>query len=74
MSLKFNKQFSVFVRGMNNNKLSFLLQQFGLTSRIVSDSSQLEMILDEKIDYSKVNGIIDKERSNAINYLESNLK
>ena len=73
ISLKYNKQFSVFVREMNNNKLTFLLKQFGLTSRIVSDTTEVKSILDENIDYSKVNRIINIEKANTINYLNSNL-
>lgn len=74
MSLKYNKQFAVIVREMNSNKLSFLLEQFGLGSRIAVKANEIENILDERIDYSLVNRIIEKETENTINYLKSNLK
>lgn len=73
MSLKYNKQFAVIVRGMNSNKLSFLLKQFGLSSRIAIETNDIVNILDEKIDYSQVNKIIDQETENTMNYLKSNL-
>lgn len=74
MSLKYNKRFAVIVRGMNTNKLSFLLEQFGLSSRIAVKPDNIENILDEKIDYTPVNKIIKQETENTINYLKSNLK
>lgn len=73
MSLKYNKQFAVIVREMNSNKLSFLLKQFGLSSRIAIETNDIVNILDEKIDYSQVNKIIDQETENTMNYLKSNL-
>lgn len=74
MSLKYNKQFAVIVRSMNSNKLSFLLEQFGLISRIATKNSEIKGILDEKVDYSSVNATIDRERENTLDYLKSNLK
>lgn len=73
MSIKYNKQFAVIVRGMNNNKLSFLLKQFGISSRIADKPNQIDKILDEIINYSPVNMIIDAEKINTQNYLKSNL-
>lgn len=73
-SIKYNKQFATIVRGMNNNKLSFLLQQFGLQNRIVPDMSKLEEIEDEPIDYNAVNKKIAIERQKSIEYLKENLK
>lgn len=74
MSLKFNKQFVVIVREMNNNKLTSLLNQFGLFSRIAHDLLELQEILDSPIDYSHVNERIEEERENTLVYLKSNLK
>lgn len=74
MSLKYNKRFIVIVRGMNSNKLSFLLEQFGLSSRIAVKPNNIANILNEKIDYTPVNKIIEKETKNTMNYLKSNLK
>lgn len=74
MSLKFNKQFVVIVREMNNNKLTSLLDQFGLSSRIALDLLELQEILDSPIEYSHVNERIEEERENTLVYLKSNLK
>ncbi len=74
MSLKFNKPFAVIVRGMNSNKLSFLLEQFGLDSRIAKRVDEINRILDQETDYTLVNSMIDREQKNTIDYLKSNLK
>lgn len=73
MSLKFNKPFCVIVREMNSNKLSYLLQQFTLESRIVKSVKHLGNVLDSDIDYDEVNKVIANERNNSINYLKSEL-
>lgn len=72
-SIKYNKQFAVIVRDMNNNKLSFLLQQFGLQNRIVSDIEGLSTIVDMQIDYDKVNEMILSEKKRSIRYLVENI-
>ena len=73
LSIKYNKRFAVFVRGMNSNKLSFLLEQFGLCSRITTDPTKLGEILDRLPDYTPVNEKIRKEQENTRNYLKTNL-
>lgn len=72
-SIKNEKQFCAIVRNMNSNKLTYLLQQFGLGNRIVSNIETLNTILDTQIDYGSVNEIIDKEIIRGLNYLKSNL-
>ncbi len=74
MSLRFNKSFAVIVRGMNSNKLTFLLDQFNLGSRIAEKAEDINGILEERIDYVSVNAAIDRERKNTMDYLKSNLK
>ena len=69
MSLKYNKLFTVIVRGMNRNKLTFLLEQFGLLSQIATTPDALHAILSCGIDYSKVNDKIEKEREVTLKYL-----
>ena len=73
-SIKYNKQFATIVRGMNNNKLSFLLQQFGLQDRIVNDMSRLSEIEDSQIDYDEVNEKITEEKNQSLQYLKNNCK
>lgn len=72
-SIKHNKQFCTIVREMNNQKLTYLLKQFGLEDRIVSDLSQMETIMDRKIDYQLVNEKIANETLRSREYLKKNL-
>ena len=72
-SIKFNKQFCTIVRGMNSNKLTHLLEQFGLSARIANDVSKLPSIMETKIDYAPVNAKIAEEKERSIAYLKENL-
>ena len=72
-SIKFNKQFCTIVRGMNNNKLTHLLNQFGLLNRIVNDVNKMPFIMDTKIDYESVNALIGEEIERSTAYLKENL-
>lgn len=72
-SIKNEKTFCTIVRNMNSNKLTFLLEQFGLSDRIVKKPKELEYILNTPIDYHKVNNIISEETRNGIEYLKANL-
>lgn len=73
MSLKYNVPFATFVRGMNNNKLSFLLEQFKLTDRIVSNPAELKRVLDSPADFSYSNKILESEKENTVNYLKHSI-
>lgn len=72
-SIKYNKQFVTIVRGMNSNKLTFLLHQFGLENRIVSEMSKLSIVEQTPIDYVPVNAKIETEKEKAIAYLKENI-
>lgn len=72
-SIKFNKQFCTIVRGMNSNKLTHLLEQFGLDNRIANDVSKLPFIMDTKIDYAPVKAKIAEEKERSIAYLKESL-
>lgn len=72
-SIKFNKQFCTIVRGMNSNKLTYLLEQFGLSGRIINDVNELPSIMERDIDYSLVNTKIAHEKERSIAYLKENL-
>lgn len=69
-SLKYNRYFCTIVRGMNNNKLSHLLEQFGLEGRIVKTPDMLEKILSTPINYAPVNEQLEKERERSLEYLK----
>lgn len=66
-SIKFNKPFCTIVRNMNNQKLSYLLKQFGLEGRIANDVSRMQTILETPIDYMPVNSLIEAERKSPFN-------
>lgn len=73
MSMKYNKQFAVIVREMNNNKLSYLLEQFYLSERIIHNINTLSNIITKTIDYFPVNEKIVKERQLTVSYLQENI-
>ena len=72
-SIKYNKKFCTIVREMNNQKLTYLLKQFGLESRIVSDLNLLEATMEAEIDYRPVNEKIALETARSKAYLKENL-
>lgn len=72
-SIKYNKPFCTIVRGMNNNKLTFLLEQFKLAGREVKAIDSMSEILNTPIDYKVVNNIIIEEKDKSIEYLRNNL-
>ena len=57
----------------NEEKLTFLLEQLNLNSRIVYDYNDISKTLDKKIDYKKTYEIINKERINTLSYLKENI-
>ena len=72
-SIKYNKKFCTIVREMNNQKLTYLLNQFGLENRIVSNLPDLENIIEPEIDYVPVNEKITLETARSKKYLKENL-
>ena len=71
MSMKFNKQFISLVRDSNRQKMSSLLNQFGLDDRMCEDFNDLPTKIEKVIDYCKINEQISKETENSIKYLQS---
>lgn len=72
MSIKFHKDFTVFVRESNQNKLLDLLKKFNLDDRCVKFPSEL-LESAKKIDYSSINNKIEYEKQRTIDYLKLNL-
>lgn len=68
-SIKYNKQFAVFIRESNRNKLGELLKHFGLSYRLVEKPDRLKVVIEQTIDYAKVNGVISKEQERSYQYL-----
>lgn len=73
MSLIMNTQFVTKVH-TNSNKLGFLLKEYKCTDRITKDFSDTKKIILNKIDYEKVNGIIEERREVSINYIKNCLE
>lgn len=66
-SILYNKNFVAFVN--HKSKLEDLLDRFNLNSRDVSGREDLISVLEEKIDYEKVNKILEKERKKSAKWL-----
>lgn len=69
-SIKYNKPFISIVRTSNENKLKGLLKQFDLEDRQVRNFSQFEEMFSKRIDYSRINSIIDIEVDKACSYID----
>jgi len=73
-SMKFGKQFAVFLRdqnelGSNYNKVHFLLHQFGMESRIINDPSDLSDILTTPAPYDVFNRHLLDLRQTSLDFL-----
>lgn len=71
MSMKFNKQFVALVRESNKQKMSSLLNQFGLGGRMCEEFGDLKERMEKVIDYTPVNEQIAKEAEKSKQYLQS---
>lgn len=72
MSIKFNKQFVALVRDSNRQKMSSLLEQFGLGERMCESFDDLNERIEKKINYSAVNTQIESEIRKSVEYLKTN--
>ena len=72
-SIKYNKSFATIIRGMNSNKLTHLLEQFGLEKRIIRNTKDLPSIMMTPIDYRPVNEMIALETERSKRYLRENI-
>ena len=70
MSLVMNTPFATKIRG-NRNKLGFLLEEYDCLDREIIDFNEISRVLNQEIDFTKINSIIDSKRSNAIQYINS---
>ena len=73
MSIKFNKQFVALVRESNKQKMSSLLNQFGLGNRMCESFDKLTEMMDSFIDYRAVNNLLDSEKTKSIMYLKESI-
>lgn len=72
----FNKQFIVYgnkERGLS--RFTSLLGMFGLENRLVDVDTSIDEILEmPRIDYAKVNNLLDEERKKSLEFLSNSLK
>jgi hypothetical protein len=73
LSIKYNKQFIVFVRNSNSNKITFLLKSFKIEDRIILSMDNMNEILLKLIDYKVVNELISEEKQKSKLYFQKNL-
>lgn len=73
-AINFEKQFVVF--SQNNQKITDLLNQFGLGNRNIFGKSQEEIlnVLNQKIDYTRILDIKNEMRKKSITFIEDSLK
>jgi len=69
-SIKFGTNFVTMIRESNKQKLGDLLGRLELEDRISTDINNLEELYEEKIDFSKVNTILEQEKKNTFEYLK----
>lgn len=73
ISIKRNKQFVTFIRKSNKYKLMDLLHKFNLEEYSVNNAEEISYKLKCKIDYTKVNSILDAEKKRTLEYLRDQL-
>ncbi len=77
-SLVNKRRFVTFIRnvnpkGSNSNKVSYLLRQFSMDSRIVSNALELEKKLDHEVNYSDFESRLNSMRSDSLRFLKKSL-
>lgn len=72
MSILTNAEFAVKLRG-NGNKLGNLLEEYGLTERIITPDRGIDQLFSVKINWNNVNAELSKRRKDSMNYLTKNI-
>lgn len=72
-SIKYQKQFGAIVRDSNRQKLTDLLEQFGLEDRQLFSMDQIDHILEQPLDSIKVQQILQEKQKKAMTYLKEQL-
>lgn len=73
MSIICNTPAVIKLRG-NQNKLSFLLSEYGLLNRKISDFSEMERVAEKPVDFKLVNTAIQERRTASMKFLDDALK
>ena len=72
-SIKYQIPFATLIRPSNIEKLSDLLEKFGLSSRTVNDANNIKDVCTEEIDKLNILKLLKTYRESAITYLKDNL-
>lgn len=70
MAIKSKKRFGTIVRETNSEKLTFLLESFGLESRKIKIFTELENTLLANYDFERIDEFLKSERKKAKEYLK----
>lgn len=76
-SINLGKQFGVFKRFRDddpigqNSRVHNILEKTQLESRLITFSTPIDFLVEEKIDYDSVNPLLDSEREESLTYLAS---
>ncbi|WP_375540479.1 polysaccharide pyruvyl transferase family protein [Rossellomorea marisflavi] len=73
-SIKYNKEFLTVPHRSVGQRMINLLNLLKLDKRIITESSQLVISKLEKINYSNVNLLLEKEIESSLSYLMTSLK
>lgn len=68
-SLNFNKEFIIVYPGKYSTRLQNVLKMLNLENRVAKDENDMSVINNE-IDFSKINSIINEERKKSIKWLK----
>lgn len=74
ISIICNSPLVVKTRKSNENKLSYLLDEYGLSDRKLNDFSDLEDVTREQIDFEAVSQKVDEKRKESLSYLKNALE
>lgn len=74
LSVITNKPFAAFVRGMNTNKMTSLLESAAVSHLKLNSFNNLEQILSQKTDWKTVNQAVLAKRQEGIDYLKKALE
>ena len=64
---------AVLIRESNQNKLEDLTQRLQIQSHVITDISQLDIVLKKELDKKKIGEILGLEREKSLKYLKENL-
>ena len=71
-SLNFNKEFIIVYPGKYSTRLQSILEILNLTNRVAKDEKDMS-IVESRIDYSRVNALLDAERIRSLAWLRAAL-